>query len=50
MKRPTVKDDQGDLCLPIKVETPVSSARTQLLAELGEPPLAEQDYKPARAA
>ena len=22
----------------------------QLLAELGEPPLAEQDYKPARAA
>jgi hypothetical protein len=40
---------------PLGVEIPAPQAvpldrLNQLLADLGEPPLAEQDYKPARIA
>jgi hypothetical protein len=40
---------------PLGVEIPAPQAvpldrLNQLLADLGEPPLAEQDYRPARAA
>jgi hypothetical protein len=47
--------DYGATGRRVKVEITVSQAvplerLNQLLADLGEPPLAEQEYKPVRAA
>jgi hypothetical protein len=47
--------DYGSTGRPVGVEITAPQAvplerLNQLLAELGEPPMAEQDYRPARAA